>query len=502
MASLSAADAKKLQELLNKTVDPKPPLEVDGIVGKLTIAALKQLQGKAKISQSGKLDDDTIIVIERLKKTGKIEKEEPRQYYYINNKWVGLTAKEYAKVRKSIISNIKSAYLLPMRQAVGAAEVEWEHFDKLNKDQWFVSFCIETTRGVDLPKKSMISNARKALTQMESYVTAGNFAAFHAAYPKAETVTNGAMEAMRRYRISMIEGGENWVTGLNVTKTVSFTFVGVFAAPVTAGALGTGVVASALIGGAAVAATESAANQIGNLSAGQENWTVGGALKATMIDAAVGAFIGFLAKGGKGGKHIFEAAVAKLLPKIAAQTGFKLLSKETMKKVAVFMFTEGGKGIIDGIVKDVGKAAKGDKKMTMDQFLTNIVTNFAKGLAMGPLGKVIEKFAKKGADHLAEKDKQRIWDAILKELSKQSKGETIHISKIDDRTKAMVESVISTEIKKTLDTVVADIFSKWKGTMSPGALEKALREELVSPARIKVLSAVGLKQAKKTVKLK
>lgn len=498
MASkMPAAKAKKLQEMLNKLVKPSPPLEVDGLIGPKTKEAIKLMQAKAGLKKTGEVDSDTAAVIARGLKTKTIEKEQPEYFFQVGSKWVGMTKKEYAAYKKEMIAKIRSGPLLQMCQNVGAAEVEWNHFDKQNKDQWFVSFCIETTRGVDLPPKSMISKAMAAYKQCESAVNSGDLAKFHKLYPSAELLANNAAAQMKYYREQMIDGGGNWVTGLEFTKTGAFTFVGVFAAPVTGAALGTGVIASAMIGGAAVSATQTAAGELGNWSAGTAGWTPGGALKNTVVDAGVGAIIGFFAKGGSGGKNIVEAAAARIMPKLAKETGFKLLSTTTVKKAAMYLITEGAKKTLEDAVKDVAAAVKGDKTMTVDKFLDNLAVNFMKGAAMGPFGKIIGDFAKKASSKLDAKDKQKIWDVVLKELSKQAKGDTIHIGAINDRAKDLVEKIINDQVAKNLDQVIAEIYDRVKGPMSPAAFEKELRDKLISPARAKAIGLMAAQEIKK-----
>ncbi|GGE60937.1 peptidoglycan-binding domain-containing protein [Actibacterium pelagium] len=501
MTKLPPARAKKLQELLNRVVKPKPPLSVDGIVGKKTTAALKQMQGMAGLKKSGVVDAETASVIARAMKTGKVEKEQPKHYFKVGGKVVGMTEKEYQAYKKKLIRDLRRGPVLQMKINAEAAMFEWEHFDKLNKDQWFVSLCIETTRGANLPPKSMMTHAIKCYQQVEGALAAGDIKKFSTIYPKCEMAVNDAVNKMRNYRIQMIEGGGNWVTGLTFTKTASFTFVGIFAAPAAGAALGTGALASAVIGGAAVATTESAASEVGNWSAGKKNWTPGGALLNVVIDGSIGAIIGYFTKGGSGGKHVVEAAVEKLLPKLAKETGFKLLSKTALKKAAMFLMTEGLKKTVEDALKDAAKMAKGDKTMTMDKFLNNMVMNFVKGAALGPVGKVIEKFAKNAADNMDPRHEKMLWDAALAEASKQAKGRTIHISMVDKKATDQIAAAINKTTSKVFDAVVGDIYDKWKGPMSPAAFEKELRAKLWTPAMIKQISKEAGKIIAKSAKV-
>lgn len=495
MANPSGDKLKKIQKMLNEKVSPKPPLEEDGKWGKKTSKAIKLLQSKAKIPQSGEVDAETAVVITRVMKTGKIEKEQPVLYIQVNGKTVGYTQKQYDKLKKDIIGKLRSGPLLGMRQAANAAESNWKHFDKLNRDQWIVSWCIETTRGADLPPESMIKNALAIVKKMEGYLKSGNIAKFHAEQAVAERTTNIAIAKMTAYRKTMIEGGGNWVTALEWTKTGSFIFLGVFAAPVAASTLGTGALASAVIGNAAVAVTQSAATEIGKGSAGQKDWSVGGAIANVVIDGGVGAIIGVFAKGGSGGKHIFEAAIAKVAPKMAAEEGFKTLSKETVKRFATYLMTEGAKSTTEGAIKDAAKAAKGDPKMTMDKFAGNLAGNFVKGMAFGPLGKVIGKY---GSGKLEPKRADMIWDQAAKELSKTTKG-TFHIDMIDKKAKEYVENLITAHLKKAMDNAVKEVLKKSKGPISPKAFEKKLEEQLFTPKEMKILTAIAVKEASKAL---
>lgn len=504
MVKVPEAQARKLQEMLNEVVKPRPPLEVDGKIGKNSKAALKLLQKKAGLPATGEIDTETAAVISRVMKTGKVEKEQPKYFIRHNGKLIGLTEKQYQAHKAKIIRELKNGPLRVMRSAIIGAESYWEHFDKQNKDQWFVSWCIETTRGAKLPPKSMITKAKAAYEKCKAALEAGDLATFHRLYPTAERLCALAEARMVAYRDDMIDGGGNWVTGLTFTKTAAFTFVGVFAAPATAAALGTGAVASAVIGGAAVAATESAATEIGRGSAGEAKWTVEGALKRTLVDAGVGAIVGVFNKGGSGGKHVLEAAAAKIAPRLAAQTGFKLLSKTSAKKAAMFLMTEGGKKVMEGAVKDAASAIKDDpakKKMTMDDFLGNVANNFISGMALAPLGKVIEGFAKKGAQHLSDKDKKRIFDLAMAEAVKQAgnKGsgtKYVDFAKLDARSKALMEKAINDQIAKQLDNVLNVVYDNWKGPVSPAAFQKKVSEVFASPAVAKKVATDAAKATK------
>ncbi len=496
MANPSGDKLKKIQLMLNKIVKPRPPLEVDGLWGSNTSNALKLLQSMAKIRTSGELDAETAVVVARAIKTGKVEKEQPQVFLKIDGKLVGFTPKEYERMKKEIIRKLRFGPLAEMRNAAHSAESLWNHFHKQNSDQWFVAFCIETTRGTDLPPKSLITNALTAYKKMEGYVNSGNLAKFHAEHPKAEKICNEAIGQMDAYRKDMIDGGGNWVTGLKFTKAASFTFVGIFAAPVAASTLGTGALASAVVGNAAVAVTESAAGELGNWSAGTANWTLKGAVANVVIDGGVGALLGVFAKGGTGGKHIFDAAVKKVGAKLAAKEGFKTLSGSTLAKLTSYLLTEGAKSTTTGAIKDAAKAAKSDPKMNGDKFIDNLSTNFLKGAVLGPLGKVISEY---GAGKIPQKTQHQIWMLALKEVAKKSPKGTLDLSKVDTKTRTMVENLIAAYAKKGLDLAMMEVLKKSKGPLDAKTLDKKLEAQLFSPKEQKIMAAMIAKQAGKQI---
>lgn len=498
MAKPSGAKLEKIQKMLNEMVKPRPPLEVDGKWGDLTSKAIKLLQAKAKIKQTGEIDAETAVVLARIFKTGKIEKEQPVLYITLNGKSIGYTQKQYDKLKKKIIGELRNGPLLSMRQAANAAESLWKHFDKLNKDQWLVSWCIEATRGADLPPESVIKKALAVVKKMEGYLNSGNIAKFHAEQKSAEKITNTTIAKMDAYRLNMIEGGGNWVTTLQWTKTGSFVFLGVFAAPVAASTLGTGALASAVIGGAAVSVTESAATEIGKGSAGEANWTVSGAVATIVIDGGVGALIGVFSKGGKGGTHIFEAAVLKVAPKLVAKEGFKSLSSETVKQFATYLLTEGAKNTLSGALKDAAKALKGDSKMTMSKFIDNLALNFVKGLTLGPMSKVLGNYV---SGKLPPKAGGAIWDQAAKQLTKTSKT-TFTVDMIDDKAKDNASKLIGAMLEKSLDMAVTEALKTSKGPLNAKKMEQKIETQLFSPKMMKIYTAIVVKEAQKSLKKK
>jgi hypothetical protein len=73
--AIPANKLKIYQEALNTLTKPKPPLEVDGKMGKLTRAEVKKFQKQAGLKESGEIDDATAKALDQAAKTGKIPKD-------------------------------------------------------------------------------------------------------------------------------------------------------------------------------------------------------------------------------------------------------------------------------------------------------------------------------------------------------------------------------------------------------------------------------------------
>ncbi len=492
MSEMPAARAKVMQEMLNKVIRPKPPLAVDGIVGPLTRDAIKLLQKRANLRATGDIDGDTAIVIVRAIKTGKVEKDLPTKFIRINGKYVGFTDKEYDRQMKAFIRDLKRGPLLEMKLAVAAAETEWQHFDELNRDQWFVSFCVETSRGSRLPKKGVIDKARAVCNQMEALADAGKLDKFAQEAPKAARIVNDALDQMRTYREEMVDGGGNWVTGLEVTKWTSFTILSVYAAPMAGAALGATALETAVVGGTALAMTESAAGEIGNWSADNRKWKEGGALKRVLVDGAIGAILGYISKGASGGKHVVEAASEALVKRLARTAGFKALADRTLSKIAMYLLTEGAKGALETAVKDAAKRAKDSKSITLETFIENVISGFVKSLALAPIGKIIEKWSDSRKFDLHPKDRKIIEEDVIRKLRKELDGKTMFVDtyfkEIETRIDKIASGMVAKHVGKVVDKAIDEIFAGWKGPMSPDALDKAFRDWFMNPSAVNAYS--------------
>lgn len=487
MTKMPPAKAKGLQELLNKIVQPDPPLKVDGVIGPKSVEALKKFQSKAGLKQTGEVDGDTAVVVARAMKTGKLEKDPPTIFVDLGGgKYAGFTEKEWEQARKRAIDNLLRGPVREMKMKAEMAMTEWEHFDALNSDQYVVSFLIELTRGQKLPPKGTIAKAVAVAAEMERLAKSGDFQGFCRRAPGAAKEVNEALTTMRSYREEMIEGGGNWVTGLETTKWVAFTSLSVYFAPVVGASMGASAVATAVVGGAAIKGVESAAGEIGNWSAGNlSGQGVGGSISRVLIDTAVGAVGGILSKG-MGGKAVGDVIFGKISEGIIKKLAIDGVSKTVVQKLTTWFLAEGGKKVLEGAVSDAAKALKGDPKMTIGTFAENIAANFLKGCALGPFNNAFKAFSKGRTppmdDSTRKKVQKQIEDKVLKEVG----NNTIHIKQfqklMDEKWDKLASDTIAKALSKGMEKIAPAVIDKLKGQPNEAAITKAIQNELYTDA--------------------
>lgn len=505
MADMPPGKVKPIQEMLNKIIKPQPALKVDGILGKNTAAALKQFQSKAGLKQTGEVDTETAPAVARAIKTGKIEKDQPTVFVDIGGgKMAGFTDKEWEQQKKRAAENLLRGPVREAKMKAAEAQSAFEHFTELKKDQYIVSFLIETTRWTKLPPKGQIDKAVKAADELEKLAKSQDFDGFSRKAPQAAIDINDALDAMRSYREDMIDGGGNWVTGLEVTKWASFTVLSIYAAPVAAASLGTGAVASAVIGGAAVKGLESAAGEVGNWSAGNaKGQDPGGMVSRVLIDTLVGAVIGWMSKGGGGGKSVAEAISTKLTAGIGAKLVAAGLKKETVDYVVKYLISEGGKKALEGAIGDAAKAVKGDPKMTIEAFATNVAKNFAVGAILGPFLKwVTDKQAMKGNPFDGATTK-KLREAVEKQVIKEAGG-TISVDTLKKEGDKLIEKYMADVVKKSLGKTITDVIpaviSKVKDLLNERELEKEFQAQIATPQLLNECRDYLVEEIKKDLK--
>lgn len=262
---------------------------------------------------------------------------------------------------------------------------------RIFNSQRVVGWILETWSGAELPD-SELEQARASLGEARKLITAARAQD----PPKGRAVLQAA-EALRRtehqtkhverllskYAKDIIASGEDWVTGLQVVSTASFTIAcvaggAVLMAPVAVGGAGLGAASSGVIMGGSTTLIAAMSDTAGRGLAGEDlRWSkevLGWGKKG--IVGAVG--------GGAGG-----AIVSKLSGPLASRLAARLAPRfpnmpAEILHTHVKNALEGGlSNAVQGAIVDTAQAMEGN--VTPSQFLQNLATNLVSGGIMGRL---------------------------------------------------------------------------------------------------------------------
>lgn len=453
----SGSDVKRMQKQLNERLKPSPKLEVDGKFGPATDAAVRDFQKKQKLKVDGKVgrDTDDVLFVALKPKL----KDPPEFFVTHKGKTVAFTKKEYQQAVDRLLAEIRRGPVLQIKIRVEEARSLWNHFNELNNDQYIVSWLIEATRSANLPSQSLIHEADKAQQSVESALNSKNIKALKNALEASEPTINKTLDVMRKYRMTMIKGGENWVSNLNITKTTAFTAVSIMAAPVAASA-GASTLAAGVISGSGPALVESMSNEIGRATAGTKSQTLGGASWNIVRDSILGGAMGAVCKG-KLGQKITDGVSKHVAKKIA---GGVLTEKAAAKAVGKYLKGSFEK-TLEGAVEDAVKAMK-NEKMNRDMFFENVAKNILAGGALGELEKILDNAAPSITRKLQRSTK---FKDVYKKISTAGRKEL---------TDKQVETLVADAIKGPLSKSFQDATSKAVDKMGGKESQKELREKM------------------------
>lgn len=373
-------DVKALQDLVNTLLKPNPQLVKDGVFGSRTEGAVRALQRKLNVPSTGIFDAATERAAQA---AGASTKDQPKYQVTHKGKTYALTEREYQDAVKLVLAALKRGPVLEMRKRVSESRITWDHFKEINSDQYIVSWLIEKTRRVELPSESIVKNAEHAFATVESALESGELEALESALKQGEARINKSLDVMRKYRASMIKGGENWVTNLKFTKTAAFTAVGIMASPIAVQA-GASVFVAGVISGAGTALAESVSGEIGKAAAGDKSQTFGTASWNVIRDTFLGGSVGAICKGGAG-----EKLTKGVAAKVAAKMAGKGWTQKTVARMVGKYLQGSFQATLEGAAVDTVKAMK-NEKMTTEQFMENVARNLVTGGAFAKLDKLVE----------------------------------------------------------------------------------------------------------------
>lgn len=374
---------KKLQEQLNEALGKKL-VKPDGKFGPDTQKALELFQKKNRLKVNGIADKK---VLDALESSGAGSKKEAETVagvkLTVNGKTEEMKAADYEAGKKVILKNLKRGLLVAIQNRASECRVLYDHFVDINKDQKVVSWLVEATSGAKLPSESVISSAEAAAAKVESAIASGDMAKIKAALEACEKPLNAAVNAMRDYQKKVIGGSENWVTGLEVTRDVSFTVVSTWA---TGGA---GSVAGAAYAAGAVALLKESAGAVGKVTANPSKAPTLNDARNMALEVGVAALGGAFAKG-EFGKKVISGAGGVITKRIGAM-GLPRLAGVGSKTLAGWIpkVMEGvGSSVVEEAVKQAVKQLKSDAKP--EQLFEGIATKAMAAALLGPFEEALK----------------------------------------------------------------------------------------------------------------
>ena len=374
-------DVKKLQEQLNQAVGKKL-LKTDGKFGPKTEKALKDWQKSNRMKVTGVADAKTTSALANASKSSKSDDAAAPAAKVsgvtikVGGKTEEMTKADYETGKKVILKNLKRGLLVAIQNRASECRIMYDHFVALNDDQYVVSWLVEATSGAKLPPASTISNAEAAAKAVEAAINSGDMVKIKKALEVCEKPINGAVDAMRTYQKKVIGGGENWVTGLEITRDTSFAIVSTWA---TAGA---GSVAGAAYAAGSVALLKESAGAVGRVTANPAKAMSLNDARNMAVNVGVAALGGAFSKGEIGKKIISGAG--SVLCKKAGSMGLSTLSTVGSKTLEGWM-ARVMQGVGSSVVEEAAK--QGFKQLRSDSKPQDIYNGIAtKALAAAVFG--------------------------------------------------------------------------------------------------------------------
>jgi peptidoglycan hydrolase-like protein with peptidoglycan-binding domain len=450
-------------------------LTVDGTVGAETAIALAKLVGPSAGAFSKAFgpppeEDD--------KKDDKPKEE--LITITLKGKAGTMTKAEFADFQKQAREAIRGTLQAAKQQAVQARSL-WDHFQGMNSEggiDGVVAWCVSLT-GPELPDGGLIVDAEAAVKKLESALNGTDFDKIAGALQTLTEPVNKAAKAMWEYQKAVVGSSGNWVTGLEVTRDVSFEVAKAIAKFESGGSPG----ASKAIDTAAEA-IKSIAGEAGKAVAGTSGG-LGSAMKNVATDTVIAGIMSLLMGEGSKGKHVVETIEKSLAARLSKSGCQWIANRPALQKFIAAWVSKYLAANASTIAKETMKYATSD--MTFDQLADNVAKGLVTSFPLCGLDSFVDqKFAKSTLEQMKK------FPNFLKELKAQK------ISAIDEKValdilkKELLSGGASKGVEKALDAVL----SAATGNVSADQIGKDAVDEFSKSAEFKALCDKVIKQMK------
>ncbi|MDF9826543.1 hypothetical protein M2447_000624 [Ereboglobus sp. PH5-10] len=343
---------------------------------------------------------------------------------------IQLLEKQLEKDFKRIADNLE--------RLAGTPRMLWNDARKKNNEQYIVGWLLHNLPGTpDFPSEAPIKKAEESVKRLRAAINGKKYEEIGARIKTASADVDSALKMMQDYREKLIGGGENIVTGLEITRDVSFEALGILIKIKTGAVGGKGVLVDS-----SVNTLKSFANEIGKVAAGTSKGFDDAVLNIT-IDGLVAA----------GGSSVTGPLATKLVGKLTPMLMKGVLGKIPSSKIGSFITKWAGnigKDAFKTALAEVGRMTK--PGASMDDFMGNIAKAVLKKMPMAMFGTWIDtKFVKNLYDALVintikgvafpifEKHIASLGDGPIKNLAERSLDASVADAKsVDQIGKVMI----------------------------------------------------------------
>lgn len=383
-----------------------------------------------------------------------------------------LTEKDWKDARAKLMLTMKKGYVM-LDRACEVADTYYDGQKKVNDEFPVVAFMCSTwvgSKGKEPVAERKAAHAQ--LRKLGKVAQSGKFALFEPQMRITEKAINLYRTRTMEWIDKLIGSSGNWISGLTITRDVSFVVFSAAATTVVAPVGAVAVVATGAGVGAGSSFLKSGANEVGRVIAG-ENVTMEGAgkkiLKDTLLGAAFGAGGAGFAKWvagpllGKLTERLVAAPMAGKVAGLIARGSVKvpILDKIMARCQRVYMPMA-----VDSIIKKMGvKVSEKGAMIALETVEKELATIAAENIKM-----MIIRMGSGGLATIARKhltgDKKGKAAMATKKRALNSK------SKVDENKLA---DMVADDLKK--DPVV---FSIYADAIKKGAsdLEKSIQEDI------------------------
>jgi hypothetical protein len=459
-----------------KAFQKKSGLAVDGTVGADTAAALAKLVGPSASSWArpfGTPEGDAK------------EEEKPKEELVtitLNGKTGTMTKTEFADFQKQARDAMRGTLRAAQQQAAQARTL-WDHFQEMNTAggvDGVVAWCVSLT-GPELPDGGLIVDAEAAVKQLESALNGNDFDKIAAALQKLAEPVNKAGKAMWDYQKAVVGSSGNWVTGLEVTRDVSFEVAKAIAKfesggnPAAAKAIDT-----------AAAAIKSIAGEAGKVVAGTSGGA-GSALKTVATETLIAGITALLLGEGSKGKQVIDGIQKSVLARLGKSGCQWLSGRPALQKFIAVWVSKYIAANAASIAKESVKFVTTD--LTFDQLIENVAKSLVTSFPLAGLDSFIDqKFAKSTLEIMKRHP------SFVKELKAQKifDFDTQEKIALDILKKELLRGSAKKTVEKSLDAVI----SKLTGNASVDQVGNDAIDELTKSSDFKGLCERVAKQLK------